>query len=354
MIADSARIAGAVADNAVGTSSIVNGAIRGVDVGDTTIDGRTIKDGAITRNKLAANAAVRSLGGGYTGDIAVQGYNSISANVYRDTLNISFYLPYNGVASSSIPMFTLTNTYASSGEPVFVVNSPSPNAAAVRIEKGVGTVTATDAAMQFENYTAAGEGLWLRNASATNAAPVIKLHQHPSSTANFEEGYTWSGTGNATRKYHISSAGTFVAGSDFAEAFSTEGSAADYSPGDVLVLAGNRVAGKTSTPYDTRVAGVYSSRPGVLGADKNGETRVDSGEIPLAITGIVPTRVTNENGAINPGDLLTTSRLPGFAMKATPRMIGGEPIYPAGTILGKALESFDAARGTIDVLIMLR
>ncbi len=37
----------------------------------------------------------------------------------------------------------------------------------------------------------------------------------------------------------------------------------------------------------------------------------------LALTGRVPVKITGENGAIEPGDLLTTSSTPGHAMKWT-------------------------------------
>jgi len=64
--------------------------------------------------------------------------------------------------------------------------------------------------------------------------------------------------------------------------------------------------------------------------------------------------VTAENGAIQPGDLLTTSSTPGYAMKASPTTINGVAIYPTGTILGKALEPLKGGKCIIRVLVMLR
>jgi hypothetical protein len=111
---------------------------------------------------------------------------------------------------------------------------------------------------------------------------------------------------------------------------------------------------KSTAPYDTRVAGVYSTRPGVVGADKDGVTRVDENDIPIAIVGIVPTKVTDENGPIHSGDLLTTSNTPGRAMKASPVVMNGVKIYPSGTIIGKALGSLPSGTGVIKVLVTLR
>ena len=70
-------------------------------------------------------------------------------------------------------------------------------------------------------------------------------------------------------------------------------------------------------------------------------------EIPLAITGIVPCKVTDENGAVKAGDLLVTSSKRGYAMKA--------PKHPeAGTLVGKALEPLDGTSGKVEVLITMR
>ena len=158
------------------------------------------------------------------------------------------------------------------------------------------------------------------------------------------------------RKFHITGQGTYVAGSDFAEAIPARGGRDAYEPGDVLVINSEssfRVE-KSSKPNDVRLAGVYSTRPGMLGAEKNGTSRIDPDELPVAIVGIVPTKVSAENGPINVGDLLTTSSTPGYAMKALPLRIGKARVYRTGTILGKALEPLKEGKGVIKVLVTLR
>ncbi len=77
-------------------------------------------------------------------------------------------------------------------------------------------------------------------------------------------------------------------------------------------------------------------------------------DIPVAIVGIVPTKVTDENGPIHRGDLLTTSSLAGHAMRAAPTFVNGIAIFPAGTILGKALEPFIGKQGVVKILVMMR
>lgn len=93
---------------------------------------------------------------------------------------------------------------------------------------------------------------------------------------------------------------------------------------------------------------IYSTRPGMLGADKNGTSRVDADEVPVAIVGIVPTKVSAMNGRIRVGDLLTTSSTPGYAMRCANR------VKCVGAIVGKALEPLAGGRGVIKMLVMLR
>jgi hypothetical protein len=65
----------------------------------------------------------------------------------------------------------------------------------------------------------------------------------------------------------------------------------------------------------------------------------------MAVVGIVPCKVSAENGPIAPGDLLVTSSTPGHGMRdANPRV---------GTVIGKALESLESGTGVIRVLVTL-
>ena len=90
------------------------------------------------------------------------------------------------------------------------------------------------------------------------------------------------------------------------------------------------------------------------GFNPNKPYRVDPNDVPIAVLGIIATKVTAENGKIEVGDLLVTASTPGHAMKAKQIRINGVDIYPTGAILGKALQSLGEERGVIKVLIMLR
>jgi len=138
-------------------------------------------------------------------------------------------------------------------------------------------------------------------------------------------------------------------GADFAEMVDVKGTG--YEPGDVLVIAdGKRVLEKSSEPYSTKVMGVVSTQPGFV-AGGGDEAK---GDIPVAVVGIVPCKVTGEGGEIKAGDLLTTSSTPGYAMKAAPVDLGGIEIYRPGTILGKAMEDFSGTEGTILIYVNVK
>ncbi len=125
----------------------------------------------------------------------------------------------------------------------------------------------------------------------------------------------------------------------------------DFSPGTVLVIGDDGKLQVTSTAYDTRVAGIVSTEPGVsLGTNEGG----NPGEAQVAIAGRVPCKVDASNGPIHPGDLLTTSTNLGYAMKAEPIEVNGRIFYPSGIVLGKALATLESGTGTIEVLVTLQ
>ncbi len=144
--------------------------------------------------------------------------------------------------------------------------------------------------------------------------------------------------------------GTQSSGADVAEAFEVVGSRKVYEPGDVLVISDelDRRVEKTSEAYSTRVIGVFATKPGVLLTDRDIDAKLDD-TVPLGVIGVIPTKVSAENGSIQRGDLLVTSTRAGYAMKGTDasRMLGA--------VIGKALQPFDGqGTGVILVLVNVR
>jgi hypothetical protein len=139
-------------------------------------------------------------------------------------------------------------------------------------------------------------------------------------------------------------------GGDYAETVDVSGDRKNYQPGDVLVIGAQSGADvlKSAEPYSTLVAGIYSTKPGVVGRRQTSDAKTSTTEVPMAMVGIVPTKVTAENGPIRRGDLLVTSSLPGYAMKGTDRT------RMLGAVVGKALGSLDSGTGLIEVLVSLQ
>lgn len=164
-----------------------------------------------------------------------------------------------------------------------------------------------------------------------------------------------TGVSDADIEFRVNNAGEVFAdgtfhpgGADFAELLPAEDG---LEPGDALVIGRDGKLTKSTKTYQTSVVGVYSTQPGVLGGSNDVS---HEGKAPLAVVGVVPVKVTDENGPIAPGDLLTTSSVPGLAMKASEITMGSTTTYPSGSIIGKALSGLESGQGTIQVLLIAK
>ena len=139
----------------------------------------------------------------------------------------------------------------------------------------------------------------------------------------------------------------FGEGLDYAEGFNVTDEN-QITPGTVLVIdeqnAGNLAV--SSQSYDRKVAGIVAGANGLGSAVRLGAGQYD---YDVALAGRVYCNVDASHGAIQPGDLLTTSPTPGFAMKVTNHE------RAQGAILGKAMQPLkQGERGQILVLVTLQ
>lgn len=192
-------------------------------------------------------------------------------------------------------------------------------------------------------------GIWNNNGSNE----IVSVHK---------SGNVGIGTTNPQAKLEINGGLRFTAdgsvqttawtgvlcGGDYAESVGITGPRKEYEPGDVMVVdpahPGNFV--KSSQAYSTLVAGIYSTKPGAIG--KRTAASSAAPEIPMAMIGIVPAKVSAENGPVNPGDLLVTSSTVGYVMKGIDRE------RMTGAIVGKALGSVPSGTGVIEVMVTLQ
>jgi hypothetical protein len=205
------------------------------------------------------------------------------------------------------------------------------------------TTTGTGSGVYGESNSPSGYGGFFYNSDAgvalmarsANPSTTTHIIEAQSSLEDIEFYVTYNG--------NVRADGTFQSpAADFAEMLPA---VAGLEPGDVLIIDLDGNLARSSQAYQTSVAGVYSTQPGFLGGA--GETIDQPGQVPLALIGRVPVKVSAENGPIQPGDLLVTSATPGHAMKAA-----ANP--PAGSVIGKALAGLEEGAGLIQMLVMLQ
>jgi hypothetical protein len=174
-----------------------------------------------------------------------------------------------------------------------------------------------------------------------NVAHAGVSGHNPGGLAGFFDGNV-AVSGNITVSGDILLSGA----ADCAEQFEVAGSVGD--PGTVMVFDDSERLSACTEPYDRRVAGVVSGanryRPGLI---------LNSGEPaanrrPIALIGRVYCKVDASYGAIEAGDLLTTSPTRGHAMRAA------DPARAFGAVIGKALNRLDEGQGEIAVLVALQ
>lgn len=141
---------------------------------------------------------------------------------------------------------------------------------------------------------------------------------------------------------------TITGGADVAEPFNMSG--VDIAKGSVVVIdeANPGHLKISERPYDTRVAGIVSGANGINpGISLSQQGIVEGGE-NVALSGRAYVLADASGGAIRPGDLLTTSAAPGYAMKVT------DQAKAQGAILGKAMSGLNTGKGMVLALVTLQ
>jgi hypothetical protein len=140
-------------------------------------------------------------------------------------------------------------------------------------------------------------------------------------------------------------------GSDLSESFDLVPTHLQVEPGMLLSIdpeRPGRLAVSTDS-YDRKVAGIISGAGGVKpGLLMGQQGTIADGAYPVALTGRVYCLADASEHPIRPGDLLTTSDVPGHAMRVT------DHVRASGAIIGKAMTALAEGRGRILVLVSLQ
>jgi hypothetical protein len=116
---------------------------------------------------------------------------------------------------------------------------------------------------------------------------------------------------------------------------------AGFSNGEIICSDNVKMLGakfrSSSEAYDPYVVGIFSR-------DNDAARNPNIVKVPVVNSGICLVKYNNQNGPIQKGDPLTSSSVPGVAMKAT----------KSGMIIGIALEDASASTGMIKTRVVIQ
>jgi hypothetical protein len=139
-------------------------------------------------------------------------------------------------------------------------------------------------------------------------------------------------------------------GADLAEPFNFSDEV-DVEPGTIVSIDPEQpgLLKVSEQAYDRMVAGIVSGAKGIEPGVKMVQEGTEmEGSVSVALTGRVYALVDTKYGAIEPGDMLTTSDTPGYAMKVT------DHAKSQGSIIGKAMSPLKEGKGHVLVLVTLQ
>ncbi|MEL6989434.1 MAG: hypothetical protein AAGK97_16600, partial [Bacteroidota bacterium] len=184
------------------------------------------------------------------------------------------------------------------------------------------------------------------NQSITNGSEILMYNDEGDLTIELDGDYTSDGKGRI-----ITGELEITGGSDLAEHFDINNKEGEIQPGMLVSIdpSSNGKLNLTNEAYDKKVAGVISGangvNPGMLMGQK---ASIADGSYPIALTGRVYVMADASKTPIQPGDLLCSSSMPGYAMKAKNNR------KAKGAIIGKAMTSLNSGQGYVLLLVNLQ
>jgi hypothetical protein len=336
-----------------GSSASVSGGVTAASVAGGVITGSSVSvTGAVTGASLAgtittaAQTNITSVGTlsalSVTGN--VQGGNIRTAGLISATGAVTAASVVGGVITGSSVSVTGAQTAASTVGGVITGSSVSVTGAQTAASTVGGVITGSSASVTgiVTGSSLVGTVATAAQGSITSVGTLTALTVSGAITVNSGGAAIAIVNGSTDGIGNIGSSGdgfntvfakaTSAQYADLAEKYTAD---AEYAPGTVVVFGGTHEVTVDATDADRRVAGVVSTSPAYIMND-----RLDSEfTATVALTGRVPTMV---HGPVRKGDLMVAAGLGRARAEADPKV---------GTVIGKALEDFDGAEGTIEVVV---
>jgi hypothetical protein len=211
-----------------------------------------------------------------------------------------------------------------------------------RIRMTASTSTGQGALLQMMNGL--GDTTVSIDADASGRASVMQLLRADGTAAITLDASDSGGEGRVTTQLL-----EITGGSDLSENFDIQ--SPDAQPGMIVSIdpAHPGELAVSARAYDRAVAGVVSGaggvKPGMLMGQRGSKA---DGKHPVALTGRVYCFVDASAGAIEPGDLITTSDTPGHGMKVN------DHARAQGAIIGKAMTGLVNGKGLVLMLVNLQ
>jgi hypothetical protein len=229
---------------------------------------------------------------------------------------------------------------------------------------GAGVFGTNDLGFGVEGFSKAGRGVWGHSdtgegirgeTQSPTVAAIAAFNLNPSATGaaiyaqkDGSRGHAGFFKGNVHVAGNLTTDGDIsLQNADCAEEFEVFG-ADSVEPGTVMVLGYEGVISASQQAYDKRVAGVVAGAGGYKPGIVLDRQQTSGNRQPIALLGKVFCKVDAQFGAIEVGDLLTTSPTPGHAMKTS------DPFQAFGAVIGKALRPLTGGQGLIPILIALQ
>ena len=264
---------------------------------------------------------------GFLGQVSIQiGDGSLAGDrkSFYDN-NSHEFRTQNGLSTAPVIMGAITVSSVSSSGAISgttITGSAFTTGAAAT----VGTLTGT--------YTLAGGLTFSGAANLTMGTGTINVSSGTLRSRTLTTGASAT-TGTVTGRWSLTSGSRFEATyADLAEYYEGD---KDYEVGTVLIFGGEKEVTLSTKTKDHRVAGVVSNTAAyTMNSGCQGE------KVCVALQGRVLCRVV---GKVEKGDLMVTSNIAGVAVSA-------KGAVQAGTIIGKALETYDSDHiGKIEVAV---
>lgn len=311
-------------------------------------------------SKLLWNSSTKNFAcGNDQGWILLDTQTASSSSAINFTTGIdSTYDEYVIEFTSVIPATNSTNltmqistdggsTYKQGGSDyAYVATQAYPGAVSYYSNSGNSKMIITQALLTTAGQSASGQ-VHLYSPSNSSLKPLVGFYANQyASLGQFQitgtAQYISAATAYNAIRFLMSSgnisSGTFSlygiqknAGADVAEQYYYNGDLATTPlPGTVVRIDPAHVGHiqVSQGSHDPFMIGIVSTKPGLRLS--NTDDYIGGSPVDVALSGRVPVKVSTENGPIKAGDWITSSSVPGVAMKAS----------KAGKVLGQALDSY--------------